>query len=299
MMKRNRWTQTPIEGRLRPCQEISMQLNGDNASVSRNSIALPSALDHADDIIKHIQQKRLVVFLDYDGTLTPIVERPDLALLSANMRQTIADLAGYCPVMIISGRDRADVQQLVQLDDIFYAGSHGFDITGPHGHQMTCERGEDFLPILDRVDQELQRRLAPLEGVLVDRKKFSIAVHIRGVAREAQWIVEAIVDDVLVRYPNLRKGYGKKVFELQPRLDWHKGKAMLWLLQTLKLDESDVLPLYIGDDLTDEDAFRTLTARGIGIVVEAGTRLTAATYVLKHPGEVLAFLRCLISWLQR
>jgi trehalose 6-phosphate phosphatase len=276
-----------------------MQSSGDNISVSRNTITLPSALEHGDDIIKRIQYKRLVIFLDYDGTLTPIVNRPDRALLSANMRQTIVDLAGYCPVMIISGRDRVDVQRLVQLDGLFYAGSHGFDITGPHGYQMSCERGEDFLPIFDRVEQKLRLRLARIKGSLVERKKFSIAVHIREVAQDDEGMVEAIVDDVVVRHPDLRKGYGKKVFELQPRLDWHKGKAMLWLLQALKLDEFEALPLYIGDDLTDEDAFRMLTERGLGIVVEAGARLTAATYVLKHPGEVQAFLRHIISWLQR
>jgi len=77
------------------------------------------------------------------------------------------------------------------------------------------------------------------------------------VARDDEGAVEAIVNDVLARHPNLRKGYGKKVFELQPRLDWHKGKAVLGLLQALELDGSEVLPLYIGDDLTDEDAFRT------------------------------------------
>jgi len=214
------------------------------------------------------------------------------------MRQTIIDLAGCCPVMIISGRDRADVQRLVQLDNIFYAGSHGFDIAGPHGQQMICERGEEFLPILDHVEQDIIQRLAVVEGALIERKKFSIAVHVRGVVQDDEETVEAIVDDVLVEYPDLRKGYGKKVFELQPRLDWHKGKAVLWLLQALKLDKSEVFPLYIGDDLTDEDAFRVLTAGGIGIVVEAGTRPTAANYVLRHPEEVQAFLSHLISWLQ-
>jgi trehalose 6-phosphate phosphatase len=104
---------------------------------------------------------------------------------------------------------------------------------------------------------------------------------------------------VLARHPNLRQGYGKKVFELQPRLDWHKGKAVLWLLQALELDGPEVLPLYIGDDLTDEDAFRTLADRGVGIVVEDGSRPTAASYVLKHPEEVRSFLRHLISWFKR
>jgi len=141
--------------------------------------------------------------------------------------------------------------------------------------------------------------LARVEGVLVERKKFSIAVHVRGIAREDEGMVEAIVNDVLMRYPDVRKGFGKKVFELQPRLDWHKGKAVLWLLQALHRDESAVLPIYIGDDLTDEDAFRTLTDGGIGIVVEAGSRPTAANYVLQQPAEVQSFLHRLISCLPR
>jgi len=120
-----------------------------------------------------------------------------------------------------------------------------------------------------------------------------------GVARDNAGVVEASVDDALARHPDLRKGYGKQVFELQPRLDWHKGTAVLWLLHALALDGPDVLALYIGDDLTDEDAFRTVADRGIGIVVAAGARPTAASYVLKHPEEVHAFLRHLISWLKR
>jgi alpha,alpha-trehalase len=111
--------------------------------------------------------------------------------------------------------------------------------------------------------------------------------------------VEAIVDDVLAGYSMLHKGYGKKVFDLQPRLDWHKGHAVMWVLRALRLDGSDVLPLYIGDDLTDENAFRVLVERGISIVVAESSRPTAASYVLKNPHEVLLFLRRLIAWLDR
>jgi trehalose-phosphatase len=269
----------------------------ENAAAPKNAMDLPSALERADGLTKRLQNKHLVMFLDYDGTLTPIVERPDQALLSSDMRQTISDLARCCPVAIVSGRDHADVQRLVQLDGIFYAGSHGFEIAGPHGMHIEYEQGADFLPILDHAERELDQKLRHVEGALVERKKFSIAVHVRGVARDDEGTVEAIVNDVLARHSGLRKGHGKKVFELQPRLDWHKGKAVLWLLQALELDGPGVLPLYIGDDLTDEDAFRTLADRGIGIIVEEGSRPTAASYVLKHPGEVHAFLRQLISWL--
>ncbi|MGH8065064.1 MAG: trehalose-phosphatase [Candidatus Entotheonellia bacterium] len=272
-------------------------IDGDNAAASKNTLALPSALELADDLIKRMHHKRIVIFLDYDGTLTSIVERPDQARLSMDMRQTIGDLARCCPVAIISGRDRADLQRLIQLDDIFYAGSHGFDITGPLDRQIAYEQGADFLPSLTHAERELWQKLARVEGVFVERKKFSIAVHVRSVACDDERVVEASVDDVLARHPDLRKGYGKKVFELQPRLDWHKGKAVLWLLQALELDGPDAIPLYIGDDLTDEDAFRTLADRGIGIVVEEGARLTAASYVLKDPEEVQSFLRHLLAWL--
>jgi trehalose-phosphatase len=270
-----------------------------SSAPGNNTMALPSAVQHADDITASLQHKRPVIFLDYDGTLTPIVERPEQALLSDAMRQTLIDLACCCPVAIVSGRDRIDVQRLVQLDDVFYAGSHGFDIVGPPGRRFTYEQGTDVLPSLDRAERELSRDLARVPGALVERKKFSVAVHVRGVAEADAGVAEGIVDDVLARHPELRKGYGKKVFELQPRLDWHKGKAVVWLLETLELTGPDVLPLYIGDDLTDEDAFRAIADRGIGIVVEAEARPTAARYVLSDPEDVRLFLRHLISSLKR
>src|SRR4029450_3700608 len=112
-----------------------------------------------------------------------------------DMRQTISDLARYCPVAIISGRDRADVQRLMQLDDIFYAGSHGFEIVGPHGRHIAHEQGTDFLPILDRAEQELDLELARVEGAFVERKKFSIAVHVRGVSQNDEAAGDAIAAD--------------------------------------------------------------------------------------------------------
>jgi trehalose 6-phosphate phosphatase len=278
-------------------QEID--LDGGRGVAVKNTMNLPSALDRWEEIARRMQNRRIVAFFDYDGTLTPIVDRPDHARLSEEMRHTVGELAHRCPVAIISGRDRADVQRLVQLDTLVYAGSHGFDIVGPPGMPLQYEQGTAFLPIIDRVEDELRQKLSRVQGVLVERKKFSIAIHVRGVAQADEGAVEAIVDDVLARHPELRKGYGKKVFDLQPCLDWHKGHAMMWVLRALRLDGRDVLPLYIGDDLTDENAFRTLVERGIGIVVAESSRPTAASYVLKNPDEVRLFLRRLIAWLKR
>ncbi len=261
----------------------------------RNVLNLPSALDHLPAFIHSMGEGRPVVFLDYDGTLTPLVSRPELATLAPDVRQTLATLAARCPVAIVSGRDRADIQTLVQLESVYYAGSHGFDIAGPHQVRMQHAAGLEFLPLLDAVETHLQRQLSPVPGVLVERKKFTIAVHFRNVAPERVGYIETLVDAVLNEHSQLRKGLGKKVFELQPRLDWHKGKAVLWLLDTLSLRTPEVVPIYIGDDLTDEDAFHTLAGHGLTIVVADTPRRTAAHYAVQHPAQVQTLLQRLAA----
>jgi trehalose-phosphatase len=202
-------------------------------------------------------------------------------------------------VGIISGRDLKDVQDKVGINSIVYAGSHGFDIAGPQGLQVEETVGEEFLPVLDKAEKALSQKLGTLPGLLVERKKFAIAIHYRRVdPAKVEW-VEAIVDEVAADQPELRKSYGKKIFEIQPQMDWHKGKALLSLLRTLKLDRQDVLPFYIGDDVTDEDAFRALKGRGIGIVVRDLPYETAAACSLKDPDEVRRFLVQLIPLCRR
>lgn len=260
------------------------KLNDDN-ELTRNSTTLPSALAEGLELAEHLKEKRPAVFLDYDGTLTPIVKRPELATLSDTMRGTLKELASRCQVAIVSGRDRKDVKQLVGLDDLVYAGSHGFDIEGP-GLQMDHEEARGFLPVLDKVERELNARLETVTGCLIERKRFSIAVHYRLVDEAEVDGVEAVVNDILGECTSLRKGLGKKVFELRPGIDWDKGKAVFWLLEALDLDHDGVLPIYIGDDVTDEDAFRALSGRGIGIVVAESDRPTHAHYTLGSTDEV-------------
>ena len=256
---------------------------------------LRPALDHLEEIFMRLGGKRPGVFLDYDGTLTPIVDRPEDALLADPVRQTLEQLAEHCPVAVISGRDLKDVQELIDLKAIFYAGSHGFDIAGPKGKRLEHEMGQEFLPVLDRAEKSLRGRLeGKISGVQVERKKFSIAVHYRRVEENRVKEVEDAVDLILQEQSRLRKGSGKKVFELQPDIDWHKGKAVLWLLAQLELDRPDVLPLYVGDDVTDEDAFRVLVDRGLGFAVQKGDKPTAAQYFLRDPAEVEKFLQALM-----
>ena len=249
----------------------------------------PSALDLIHEIIAGAGGKKPAVFLDYDGTLTPIVSRPEDAWLSESMRQTLRSVAAHMPVAILSGRDLDDVRGRVLVDGIVYAGSHGFDIAGAGG--LRRELGVAYLPLLDEAEMELREALDEIPGAQLERKHFSVAAHYRNVNENEACKVALAVDAVGARHRELRRMNGKKVYELLPDIDWNKGKAMLWLLETLGLDGGNALPIYIGDDRTDEDAFRALEKRGVGVLVGEYPQLTAANYWLNNPEEVERFLQ--------
>lgn len=272
------------------------EINMEKGSAQISTDDLPLALEHTKEMGERLRGKKVVVLLDYDGTLTPIVERPELAKLSKEMRQALSDLAGKCTLAIISGRDLSDVQDLVAIEGVLYAGSHGFDISGPEGH-MEYQQGRAYLPSLDRAERSLRERLKEIPGCQVERKHFAIAVHFRRVDDGQVPAVEAAVDEVLAAHEDLRKTGGKKIFELRPDIEWDKGKAITWILQQLGLDGKDVLPFYLGDDLTDEDAFRELREKGITILVQDESRPTLAHYAVENPEDVRLFLHMLAKFL--
>jgi trehalose 6-phosphate phosphatase len=100
-------------------------------TAGKSIAALPHALRDRDELTRQFGGRRPAVFLDYDGTLTPIVDRPDDAVISESMRAAVRALAQRCPVGVVSGRDRRVVQGLMGVDDLIVAGSHGFDIWSP------------------------------------------------------------------------------------------------------------------------------------------------------------------------
>ena len=256
---------------------------------------LPSALERLDEIKQRIAKKRAVVFLDYDGTLTPIVDKPDLAIMSEEMRDVVRKLAATLTVGIVSGRARPKVFNFVKLDELIYAGSHGFDIACPGRSQILHEEGKRFLPAIDKVYKEISKLVEPIEGSLVEHTGFSISVHYRLVSDDQVPRMETMVDQLLKENPTLRKTHGKKVFEIRPKIDWDKGKAVLWILKALDLESPDVMPFYLGDDTTDEDAFRALEKRGIGVLVTDAPKSTRASYTLKDTDEVRNFLQSLMN----
>lgn len=255
---------------------------------------LPSARDLEAEIRRRFAGKAPAVFLDYDGTLTPIVDDHSRALLDDETRDVVAVLAARFPVTIVSGRDLERLRQLVALAPVWYAGSHGFEISGPEGSGVRMETGAEFLPQLDAAERMLRARLAGIAGHAVERKRFSIAVHFRQVDEGDRARLAAIVERVLAAHPGLRIGHGKMVFELRPDLEWDKGRAVQWVLEHLGAGSRAILPVYIGDDLTDEDAFRALAGRGLCIAVRHDeTRQTHAEYALEDVAEVRHFL----AWL--
>jgi trehalose 6-phosphate phosphatase len=258
---------------------------------------LPNALTHGDELARRLAGKKLALFLDYDGTLTPIVDRPEDAIISDSMREAVRGLAGRCSVCVVSGRDRPVVQELMGVDTLIVAGSHGFDIWSPSGGAFQKEMGGEFTGVLEEAKARLHAAMDPIKGALVEPKKASVAAHYRLVADEVSHKIKEVVDAILADHPNeLKVTPGKMVFEIQPKIDWDKGKAVLYLIEALGLSTDDYVPMYMGDDHTDEHAFEALQGRGIGVFVgraddpEVGGRTTYADYILNSMVEVEQFL---------
>ncbi|KAL9242889.1 hypothetical protein vseg_016846 [Gypsophila vaccaria] len=257
----------------------------------------PSALRYFETITNSAKGKKIAVFLDYDGTLSPIVDDPDRAFMSEDMRNAVRDVAKYFPTAIISGRSRDKVYELVGLAELHYAGSHGMDLQGKEVSLFQPAR--EFLPMINEVFKTLVEKTRDIKGAIVENHKFCTSVHYRNVNEKSWPTIAQRVHDVLKNYPCLQLSHGRKVLEVRPVIDWDKGKAVEFLLESLGLTQSDdVLAIFIGDDRTDEDAFKVLRKekRGYGILVTPIPKQTNASYSLKDPSEVQQFLKALVKW---
>jgi trehalose 6-phosphate phosphatase len=245
--------------------------------------------------------RRPAVFFDFDGTLSDIVENPDAARLVDGAADALTALTAQCPVAILSGRDLADVRERIGLPGIWYAGSHGFELTGPDGAHHENPEAAASIPVLEQAAHELADQLRHIEGVVVEHKRFGVAVHYRNAARDRVGEVAAAVRSE-GQHTGLRVTTGREVIELRPDVDWDKGKTLRWVLDHIRDEEQPDLPIYLGDDITDEDAFDAVAADGIPIVVrhnDDGDRATAAAYALDNPDRAREFTERLASQLAR
>jgi alpha,alpha-trehalase len=257
----------------------------------RRISALPDALQSYAQIAVAVAARRPAVFLDFDGTLAAIVDEPDCATLWSGVAEALKALASQCDVAVLSGRDLADLAPRIGLSGFWCAGSHGFDTTAPDGSRHHHESAEAVVGLLERVASELRERFASLEGVLVEHKRYAVAVHYRMAGAESVREVTATVHNVGQR-TGLRVTTGRKLIELRPKVAWNKGKALRWIVHSIA-GSDPVLPIYIGDGLSDEDAFDAVRRDGIGIVVrqrEDGDRPSSARFALDGPVAVRQFV---------
>ncbi len=258
-------------------------------AMSSHPRALPPASDALPEIARRASAGRLAVFLDYDGTLTPIVERPELAFLAPSMRDTLRRLAARAYVAVVSGRLAEDVAALVDIGGITVAGSHGFEVLHADARRETFSAGDETVAALTDAAQTLAAQLADVPGAQVEAKRFALAVHVRRTPAALHARVEAAVRRMADETPGLRVSGGKRVYELRPDVDWHKGAVIAHLGAAQGIPPSRTIVL--GDDLTDEDAFAAVRDEGFGVVVgERAEAATHARYALRDVDEVQAWL---------
>ena len=265
---------------------------------------LPHALRDSEQFAQRLDSRQPAVFLDYDGTLTPIVDRPQDAVISDSMRDAVRRLAERATVCVVSGRDRPSIDQWMDIDGLVVAGSHGFDIGGHRDGTVRHDAVTGIEDLLSTVTDRLNAEVGSIAGAVIEPKRFSVAVHYRLVTPTQRPSVTAVVDTLLDEYPDqLKVTPGKMVYEIQPKVDWDKGKAVQYLRRALGVEGKEFVALYLGDDITDEDAFTALkesdNALGIGVIVadlrdpEQADRATAADFVLESTAEVQQFLNAL------
>ena len=247
-----------------------------------------------------VQQRPLLICLDYDGTLSPIAPTPGQAILPGKTKRILRALAASPGVFlaVVSGRSMPDVKSMVGLKNIVYSGNHGFEAEG-NGIRFKLRIPAAYNRIVARLERTLRDKYKTTRGVVIENKKPFLAVHYRLADKNnipnirkifRQTVKEAGAKQLI------RTKTGKMILEIQPSVDWDKGKIVQWLLTKKRSMHGgqNILPIYVGDDITDEDAFGTLRNKGITILV-GRSRASGAQYYLSDTDKVHAFLKRIVS----
>ncbi len=232
------------------------------------------------------------LFLDFDGTLSPIRKDPEQCYLSPDIKKLLKAIldSQKSLVAILSGRSLFDLKKRLSLRGIFYAGSHGLEISGP-GMRFVHKEAVLLKPVINDIMLNLKKTIGNHKGIIIEEKPYSFALHYRNAAKNVIPFVRESFFATLIKEAGHRQSLnsmeGKKVLELMPRVSWHKGTAALHIMN--KLDKQ-YLPVCVGDDITDETLFETFSKTGITIRV-GYSRKSAARYYLKNQSEVSVLLQ--------
>lgn len=242
-------------------------------------------------------KKPMALFLDFDGTLVPIVRHPDHASLNRSVRQLLRSLSRRVPVVIVSGRALVDLKSRVGLPGLICVGNHGLEMSG-HALKYQMKDAIRWRRFIKKLCRELQEELGDIPGILIEDKGYTLSVHVRQ-AREAgkqksERIFMARLRP-LVQQGRVRISHGKAVWEVRPPINWHKGRAVRWISKQSGFRGR--WPLYIGDDKTDQDAFRAIQNTGLGIMVGPPQKRGAAHYTIENPRKVHELLQWLLDQL--
>lgn len=255
-------------------------------------------------VMQRIKLAKHVLFLtDFDGTLTPIVARPELANLTTRMRLLLQELrqTNNMTLGVISGRALDDIKNKVDVTGIIYAANHGLEIEGP-GINFINPLADEIKPIIKVVGYMLKKSLETVRGVFVEDKGLTLTVHYRLAEDDQTENVKNTIDRVVGGVQasgKVKITDGKKVYEVRPGVDWNKGKVIRLLLKKYGRGgyRSGLMVVFLGDDRTDEDGFEVIEKYGNGLSIFVGepNTDTSARFYLNSPAEVEVFLSRLLE----
>jgi trehalose 6-phosphate phosphatase len=248
--------------------------------------------DDLDAIAERVRAApHLLLFCDFDGALAPVYDHPSAAWLSAEVRVPLGDVAAIprVTVTVVSGRSAADLRARADVPGLIVAGNHGLEIAGP-GWEHVDPAVAEHAPYVAALAVALAKAVEGIPGVFVEEKGLSVSVHFRHVPPDQHEAIRSAIHNVLgaSSHPFVLTT-GRMVYDIRPRVYWHKGEAVRWIAN--RIGQPDALVIFVGGDPTDEDAFAALP-NGITVGV-APTCETAAKYCLEGPDGVRRFLEWL------
>ena len=254
--------------------------------------------DHIQTINELLRaHKKIILLTDFDGTLTPIREHPDLAILPEEVRQILIKISNNKMFFlgIITGRSLRQIKKLVNIQKILYAANHGIELEGP-GIRITSPEAKKARCILWHIYMRLFNSLSHIEGIYLEDKGLTISLHYRLVekTRDVEFITKTL-SSIIKPYSErktLSLSTGKMVYEIRPPVKWNKATTIQWLLTNyfpLNFGE-DALLIYLGDDKADIEVFNALKGKELTIFVGSPSDTTVADYFVHSPEEVKTFL---------